>query len=65
MGTDWVRLFDKRLCEEIVALDSAALMIFASSRLGELKQNSAFRVDLGRTFPFPTESSISSHPACQ
>ena len=43
MGTDWVRLFDKRLCDEIVAFDSSALANFVSSRLGEFDQYNVLR----------------------
>jgi hypothetical protein len=53
MGTDWVRLFDKRLCDEIVALDRTALTIFVSSRLGELDQYNEFRFGFAEDVPVP------------
>jgi len=53
MGTDWVRLFDKRLCDEIVALDSSALTIFVSSRLGELGKYNEFRSGFAEDVPVP------------
>lgn len=43
MGTDWVRLFDKRLCDDILALDNSTLATFVSSPLGELEQYNEFR----------------------
>jgi hypothetical protein len=54
MGADWVRLFDKRLCDEIVALDSAALTSFVSSHLAELDQYNIFR------FGFAEDVSVSN-----
>jgi hypothetical protein len=53
MGADWVRLFDKRLCDEIVGVDSAALMSFVSFHLAELDQYNMFR------FGFAEDVSVS------
>lgn len=51
MGADWVRLFDMRLCDEIVALDRSALTIFVSSRVGELDQYNILRFGFAEDVP--------------
>jgi hypothetical protein len=43
MGTDGVRLFDKRLCDGILALSEAGLAEFVDCRLKELGEFSVFR----------------------
>jgi hypothetical protein len=43
MGTDSVRLFDRRLCDDILALDNLTLEPFVSSHLEELDQFNELR----------------------
>jgi hypothetical protein len=51
VGTDWVRLFNKRLCDEIVSLDSARLEDFVQTHLGNLGKHSTFRSGLAEDIP--------------
>jgi hypothetical protein len=53
MGTDWVRLFKKRLCDEIVALDSSALATFVSSHFADLEETSEFRCGFAESLSVP------------
>ena len=53
MGADWVRLFDKQLCDEIVELKNSTLAGFVSSRLPELDQYNEFRFGFEEDVPIP------------
>jgi hypothetical protein len=43
MGADWVCLFDKRLCDEIISLASADIPAFVGSHLSALDDLSEFK----------------------
>jgi hypothetical protein len=43
MGADWLCLFDKRLCDEIISLASANLPAFVESHLSALNDSSEFK----------------------
>jgi hypothetical protein len=43
MGTDWLQLFDKRLCDEIVCLNTTALPGFVERHLDRFGEFSIFR----------------------
>ncbi len=43
MGTDWVRLFNKRLCDEIISFDSTELECFVQNHLENLDKDGVFR----------------------
>ena len=43
MGADWLQLFDKRLCDEIVSLSSQTLAAFVEAHLGQFGEFSRFR----------------------
>ena len=49
MGADWLRLFDKKLCDEIVCLSTDTLPAFVERHLGRLGEFSMFRLDFGNT----------------
>jgi hypothetical protein len=53
MGTDWVRLFKKRLCDEIVALDPSGLATFLSCHLADLDEHSEFCYGFAESLPAP------------
>jgi hypothetical protein len=51
MATDWVRLFDKGLCDEIVALSYSTLANFVAPRLRELEKYNVFRFGFSEETP--------------
>jgi hypothetical protein len=51
VGADWVRLFDKRLCDEIVSLNSDTLPEFVQAQLPKLGQYDLFRLGFGDEIP--------------
>jgi hypothetical protein len=51
VGTDWVRLFNKRLCDEIASLDPAQLEGFVQTHLTDLSKHSSFLCGLDRDVP--------------
>lgn len=51
MGTDWVCLFDKRLCDEIISLAPASIGAFVESHLSALHELSEFKLELSRDVP--------------
>ena len=53
MGCDWVRLFNKGLCDEILALNNSALADFVASRILQLDEYSEFRFGFMEEVPIP------------
>lgn len=53
MGCDWVRLFNKGLCDEILALNNSALADFVASHILQLDENSEFRFGFTEEVPIP------------
>lgn len=51
MGTDWVSLFDKRLCDEILQMSMTGMVAFVESHLSELKWSSEFIIGFDQTDP--------------
>src|SRR5215467_9972965 len=51
MGADWVSIFDKRLCNEIVALDAANIPAFVESHLSVLHDFSEFNCGFAQDVP--------------
>jgi hypothetical protein len=53
MGCDWVRLFNKRLCDEILAINNSALADFVASHLRQLDEYNEFRFGFAEEVPIP------------
>jgi hypothetical protein len=51
MGADWVCLFDKGLCDQILGLDSDQMSEFLESHLGELPEFSELRCEFADDVP--------------
>jgi hypothetical protein len=51
MGADWVCLFDKRLCDEIVSLIPANIPAFVESHLSVLRDSSEFKCGFAQDVP--------------
>ena len=51
MGADWVCLFDKRLCDEIISLPSADIPAFVGSHLSALDDTSEFKCGFPHSVP--------------
>lgn len=51
MGADWVCLFDKHLCDEIISLASADLPAFVDSQLSALHDLSEFKCGFPQDVP--------------
>lgn len=51
MGADWVSLFNKRLCDEILSLSSANIAPFLESHLCTLGEFSEFKCGFEETVP--------------
>lgn len=54
MGADWVSLFDKQLCDEIVSLNSTNISAFVQLHLPGLHEMSEFKCGFERGVPAPT-----------
>lgn len=54
MGADWVCLFDKRLCDEIISLAPANIPAFVESHLSALHDLSEFKLGFRQEVPATT-----------
>ena len=51
MGTDWVRLFNKLLCDEIIALSPVNIAAFVESHFSLLRDFSEFKCGIAQDVP--------------
>jgi hypothetical protein len=51
MGADWVCLFNKRLCDQIISLSSANIATFVESHLAVLHDFSEFKCGFAQDVP--------------
>jgi hypothetical protein len=45
MGADWLQLFDKKLCDEVLGLNAETLPAFLAKHLPQFREFSTFRYD--------------------
>lgn len=48
MGADWLQLFDKKLCDEVLELDAETLPAFLAKHLPQFREFSTFRYEFER-----------------
>lgn len=53
MGADWVSLFDKQVCDEIVSLNSVNISSFVQLHLPDLHELSEFKSGFEQDVPIP------------